>query len=98
MSPRINLYAHVCGAREQGRLVITVPWVVEYLSMIDQLAPQLDHIKTLLQLLLRLYRRSSSHFGSERNESHLLLLLHLGWLFEVSQITLNIVYDHDNLC
>ena len=55
-SPRLDLLLYVSRAVECGRTVLTVPWVVEYLSMVDLLAPQLHSVSQLLQLLLRLYR------------------------------------------
>ena len=52
----MDLLLYVSRAVDSGRTVLTVPWVVEYLSMVDSLAPQLHSVSQLLQLLLRLYR------------------------------------------
>ena len=39
-----------------GRLVLTVPWAVEYLSMMDPVAPLLDYFSVVLNFLYRIYR------------------------------------------
>ena len=43
-------------ALRQGRLCVTVPWVVDYLSMMDSLAPQLRPLRALSVLLLFIHR------------------------------------------
>ena len=39
-----------------GKLCLTVPWLVEYLSMMDNLAPSLDYFQQVLFLLLYVHR------------------------------------------
>ena len=39
-----------------GKLCLTVPWLVEYLSMMDNLAPNLDYFQQVLFLLLYVHR------------------------------------------
>ena len=39
-----------------GRLVLTIPWAVEYLSMMDPVAPLLDYFSVVLNFLYRIYR------------------------------------------
>ena len=69
-----------------GRTVLTVPWVVEYLSMMDSTAPKLAHYDAVLRLLLLLYRSVALHFGREPCHAQLLLVTYLGWLFEVRTV------------
>ena len=39
-----------------GRLVLTIPWAVEYLSMMDPVAPLLDYFSMVLNFLYMIYR------------------------------------------
>lgn len=36
--------------------MLTVPWAVEYLSMMDPVAPLLDYFSVVLNFLYRIYR------------------------------------------
>ena len=40
----------------RGHLCLTIPWVVQYLSMVDSLALHTDYYKTLLCNLINIYR------------------------------------------
>ncbi len=63
---------------------MTIPWVVEYLSMMDPEAAQLDSLQVLLRLLVQVYRIVSKKLCMDStNYNMLLVLLLLGWLFEV---------------
>ena len=54
--PPVDLLDRVRTAYRHCRLVLTVPWVVEYLSMMDPIAAQLEHFQALLTLLVQVYR------------------------------------------
>ncbi|KAK3715043.1 hypothetical protein QZH41_012109, partial [Actinostola sp. cb2023] len=80
---------YINTALRRGRLVLTVPWVVEYLSMMDPVAPYLSYYRTVLMLLVQIYRyimMSSSELPGGNTHSKLLLVTCLGWLFEVWSI------------
>ncbi|NXD79460.1 CDAN1 protein, partial [Halcyon senegalensis] len=69
------------------RSILTIPWVVEYLSLVDHIAPFLDYYKKVFCLLLQVYRLMVL---SEDNEmsylNKLLILAVLGWLFQVPSV------------
>ena len=46
----------VLEARERGHLCLTIPWVVEYLSMMDSQALQVPQYHNLLCQLMDVYR------------------------------------------
>lgn len=43
-------------ARDEQRLVLTIPWVIEYLSMMDDVSPFLDYYNEVLNFLHQIYR------------------------------------------
>uniref|UniRef100_F7AX28 Codanin 1 n=1 Tax=Ornithorhynchus anatinus TaxID=9258 RepID=F7AX28_ORNAN len=67
------------------RVVLTVPWLAEFLSLADHVAPLLDYYRTVFVLLLQLHRQvgSGQEADGEMNVlNKLLLLAVLGWLFQ----------------
>nr|XP_045013225.1 codanin-1 isoform X2 [Jaculus jaculus] len=71
------------------RAVLTVPWLVEFLSFADHIVPLLDYYRSIFTLLLQLHR---SLVLSQENEGEmcflnkLLLLAVLGWLFQIPTV------------
>jgi len=51
-----NILRCVLEAGERGHLCVTIPWVVEYLSMMDPQAATVEHHHTLLHTLMDIYR------------------------------------------
>ncbi|NXP54800.1 CDAN1 protein, partial [Heliornis fulica] len=69
------------------RSILTIPWIVEYLSLVDHIAPFLDYYKKVFCLLLQVYRLmvlSEDKKMSFLNK--LLILAVLGWLFQVPSV------------
>uniref|UniRef100_A0A8C4UPT1 Codanin-1 C-terminal domain-containing protein n=1 Tax=Falco tinnunculus TaxID=100819 RepID=A0A8C4UPT1_FALTI len=62
------------------RSILTIPWIVEYLSLVDHIAPLLDYYRKVFCLLL-LTVLSEDKEMSFLNK--LLILAVLGWLFQV---------------
>ncbi|XP_014670686.1 PREDICTED: codanin-1-like [Priapulus caudatus] len=80
----VDVLQCVRRAYEHGRCVLTLPWVVEYLSMMDPLAPQLEYYERVLKQLLRIYRSKSHRIRREGfGLNSLLITMVLGWLFEL---------------
>ncbi|NWH48677.1 CDAN1 protein, partial [Fregata magnificens] len=78
------------------RSILTIPWIVEYLSLVDHIAPFLDYYRKVFCLLLQVYRVMVL---SEDNEmsflNKLLILAVLGWLFQVPSVPEELFFTTD---
>ncbi|XP_074680319.1 codanin-1 isoform X3 [Strix aluco] len=67
------------------RSILTIPWIVEYLSLVDHIAPFLDYYRKVFCLLLQVYRLMVLSEDKEMSFlNKLLILAVLGWLFQDS--------------
>ena len=66
-------------AKSSGSLSVSVPWVVEYCSMMDRQALAVAVNRSLVCLLVKVYRLA----GRTSSRSSFLVTASLGWLFEV---------------
>jgi hypothetical protein len=69
------------------KLVLTTPWVVKYLSMIDAVSAHLPYYRAVFKQLFHLYR----DLQLSGRASFLIRLL-LGWLFESSDFLEGLFY------
>ncbi|NXI40161.1 CDAN1 protein, partial [Galbula dea] len=78
------------------RSILTIPWIVEYLSLVDHIAPFLDYYRKVFCLLLQVYRLmvlSEDKTMSFLNK--LLILAVLGWLFQVPSVPEELFFATD---
>ncbi|NXQ29941.1 CDAN1 protein, partial [Alaudala cheleensis] len=69
------------------RSILTIPWIVEYLSLVDHVAPFLDYYRKVFGLLLQVYRLMVLSEDKEMSFlNKLLILAVLGWLFQVPSV------------
>lgn len=86
--PVLNLQACLQEAIVRGKLTLTIPWIVEYLSQLDTASLRLPYYKQLLEILYCIYRISKldvpfifEQFISQ--QTLILIKFSLGWLFEL---------------
>ncbi|XP_067894319.1 codanin-1 [Heterodontus francisci] len=96
--PVLDVYRLLRRSIENQRIILTVPWVVEFLSMMDHVAPFLDYYRRVFTLLLQLYR--SLVLTSEENGNFLnklLILAVLGWLFQIPAVPEEMFFNEENI-
>ncbi|XP_059705542.1 codanin-1 [Haemorhous mexicanus] len=79
------------------RSILTIPWIVEYLSLVDHIAPFLDYYRKVFGLLLRVYRLMVLSEDKEMSFlNKLLILAVLGWLFQVPSVPEELFFTADD--
>ncbi|XP_035183984.1 codanin-1 [Oxyura jamaicensis] len=78
------------------RSILTVPWIVEFLSLADHIAPFLDYYRKVFCLLLQVYRLMVLSEDKEMSFlNKLLILAVLGWLFQVPSVPEELFFATD---
>ncbi|NXG78247.1 CDAN1 protein, partial [Baryphthengus martii] len=76
--------------------ILTIPWIVEYLSLVDHIAPFLDYYRKVFCLLLQVYRLMVLSEDKEMSFlNKLLILAVLGWLFQVPSVPEELFFTTD---
>lgn len=82
--PAINVQERIKLALQFGRLTITIPWVAEYIAMLDFVTLRLPYFSQLVETLYKIHYTDSKALGfMGRIEGPLMVKLCLGWLFEL---------------
>uniref|UniRef100_I3IX36 Codanin 1 n=1 Tax=Oreochromis niloticus TaxID=8128 RepID=I3IX36_ORENI len=83
--PVLDVCAVLRNSMRRRRTILTVPWLVEFLSMLDFIGPLLLCYRTTLGTLLLLYRRLVLGRCEEMCYLNKLLMVSvLGWLFQIN--------------
>ncbi|XP_019746088.1 codanin-1 [Hippocampus comes] len=90
----------VCGvlrnSMKHRRTILTVPWLVEFLSMLDFTGPLLLNYRVVLGTLCLLYRKMTLGRCSETSYLNRLLIVSvLGWLFQIPVIPEEVFFTSD---
>ncbi|XP_023930971.1 codanin-1-like [Lingula anatina] len=94
----LDVYQEIQLACVEGRLVLTVPWVVEFLSMMDSLAPRLQYYSSVCKLLMQIHRCFAASFLERYSLNSFLTVVVLGWLFQLPQFPEELFFtDLDSL-
>ncbi|KAH8366012.1 hypothetical protein KR093_008165, partial [Drosophila rubida] len=93
--PPFEMRAHLERAMQQGKLLITLPWLVQYLIMLDLVTLQLPASLATLDLLFALY--SEAHANPQQPLQPAALFITrscLGWLLESQPALSSAYYNH----
>uniref|UniRef100_A0A3B4AD38 Codanin-1 C-terminal domain-containing protein n=1 Tax=Periophthalmus magnuspinnatus TaxID=409849 RepID=A0A3B4AD38_9GOBI len=94
--PALDVCALLNNSIRRRRTILTVPWLVEFLSMLDFVGPLLLCFRTVLGTLLLLYRRMLlGKSGEVCYLNKLLLVSVLGWLFQIPVIPEDIFFTNE---
>ncbi|XP_075159429.1 codanin-1 like protein dlt [Haematobia irritans] len=89
-----DLHLVVEESIDQGKLLITIPWMVQYMCMLDNISLQLERNAKVLNLLFALYW----YLGYEDDTilpptSKFIVTACLGWLFDSQQFLIEQYYQ-----
>lgn len=87
--PQFDVATVLETAIKRDKLLITLPWLVEYLAMLDAVTLQLDYYRKLLRTFYRIYvaELPSPRSPLRSPMTTFILRLCLGWLFEQPHVT-----------
>ncbi|XP_029349400.1 codanin-1-like [Echeneis naucrates] len=94
--PVLDVCAVLSNSMKRRRTILTVPWLVEFLSMLDFIGPLLLCYRTALGTLLLLYRRMLlGRCGEMCYLNKLLIVSVLGWLFQIPVIPEDLLFTNE---
>ncbi|XP_065361548.1 protein disks lost [Calliphora vicina] len=95
MQPTFDLCVILEQAIEQGKLLIAIPWLVQYFGMLDNVTLQLENYMKTLKLMYALYTYLGLENPKPFNSTSLFIIkLCLGWLFESKQFIAEQYYNY----
>uniref|UniRef100_A0A3P8SSB2 Codanin 1 n=1 Tax=Amphiprion percula TaxID=161767 RepID=A0A3P8SSB2_AMPPE len=93
--PVLDVCAVLSNSVRRRRTILTVPWLVEFLSMLDFVGPRLLCYRTALGTLLLLYRMLLGRCEEICYLNKLLMVSVLGWLFQIPVIPEDIFFTSE---
>lgn len=82
MSPCFDIKQLIVQSVEQRHIVLTIPWITEYLAMLDLITLKLPYYISVNKMLFHLYK-NYNQFEKNCSCNTLLVKFSLGWLFEL---------------
>ncbi|XP_014486058.1 PREDICTED: codanin-1 isoform X2 [Dinoponera quadriceps] len=101
--PSLNLQACLQNAVIEGKLSLTIPWMVKYLAMMDAVSLRLPYYKQVLELLYCIYCAiNCTDFSAPdcliSQQAAVLLKSSLCWLFELPNFPKDFCLAWQNTC
>lgn len=79
--PPLDILQLLKRAIKNNQVILTVPWIIEYLSMIDPVNKNLSYVEETLQILVVIYR--GKYIFSSNSLNFWFMRIIIGWLFDV---------------
>lgn len=92
--PHIDIQTIVKSSISNGCLVLCIPWLVKYLSMLDYITIRLPYYVEVLEMLFSIYCKKRSVKYTLTNFGSILIDLSLGWLFELPHFPSEFYYSY----
>ncbi|XP_022823957.1 codanin-1 [Spodoptera litura] len=93
--PAIDLLGILKNALENGRLSISLPWIVHYLSMLDYTSLRITYYQNLLKILFDIHtNRLKIHNTTLKKNTIIYLKSILGWLFDLPHFPQELFYEN----
>ena len=80
--PSIDLIDELKDGISQRRIVLIVPWIVEFCSVLDPISIHLPYYHKLFDALIAVYRQLTVDNSTINRLNSFFLRVNLGWLFE----------------
>ncbi|KAL0858691.1 hypothetical protein ABMA27_011177 [Loxostege sticticalis] len=93
--PILDLKGMLTSAYKSSRLIITVPWMVHYLSMLDYVSLRIKYYQELLKILRHIYvHRLKITDAFLKKNTVIFLKCTLGWLFDLPHFPQDVICDN----
>ncbi|KRT85951.1 hypothetical protein AMK59_1499, partial [Oryctes borbonicus] len=79
--PNFDLKQIVLRAIKENTLILAIPWMVKYISMLDYVTIRLPYFESVLEILFYIYYAINTQW--EPNPNKVIIKFCLGWLFEL---------------
>ncbi|KAF2904562.1 hypothetical protein ILUMI_01609 [Ignelater luminosus] len=88
IQPGLNLKAIINNSISNKSLIVTIPWIIKYFSMLDHITLRLSYFEEILNMLFEIYyfhlnKLTSNSKHNYKQKNIFLVKLCLGWLFEL---------------
>lgn len=88
--PSLDLKECLFDALANGKLSLTIPWMVQYLALMDSVSFRLPYYVKLCEILYCIYRAAQNSLSQE---PALLITFSIGWLFDMPNFPKDLYFN-----
>ncbi|XP_045469261.1 codanin-1 [Harmonia axyridis] len=94
VSPSMSIHKLLEDASSQGYLTLLIPWLCEYLSMLDIVTLRTKYYNEVIETMIKLYRSIIQTNSFLPSFNSLLIKFSLGWFFELNNFPHNLFFEN----